>query len=398
MMLASSVMVGVTLLTDIGISQGIISHKNGADVSYVNTAWTIQIVRSIIISISIISLSSVLADYYGQAELEELLKIIAVISLVSGLASTKPMLAQRELKKANYQAYISISSQMVGLLLTTFFAYMWPSAQSLAWGNLCAVCVSVVCSHVFYPGCTNKITWHTESAKSLIKFGGLIILSSMFTFIANDGAKLLYGSFLSVAVIGFISLAGNLASVVSQFLLPIAGKVLIPACAELVRSGDRERLGHLIDQSKILVTIPSWGFSFAISLLGPFIINILYDNRYSGAGVLLQVMGVLGMLSSHMSPYNGILMAIGRPGLGALTSAVKALVTVSAIFIGNNYFGPIGVILSPVATVILIYPLNAVIFQRLGLWRGQIEVPIFCLSIIISGCILSSIDLMGIKF
>jgi O-antigen/teichoic acid export membrane protein len=397
-MLASSVMVGVALLTDIGVSQGIISHRNGANANYVNTAWTIQIARSIIVSSLIIVLSPAVAAYYGQPELDGLLKIVAIISLISGLASTKPMLAQRELKKANYQAYISIASQLVGLLLTILFAYTWPSAESLAWGNLSSVLISVVCSHVFYPGCANRILWHAESAKSLVKFGGLIILSSAFTFMANDGAKLLYGSFLSIAVIGFISLAGNLGSVVSQFLLPIAGKVLIPACAELARSGDHQRLARLIDRSKLLVTIPSWLFALSIALLGPVIINILYDERYWGAGVFLQIIGISGMLSSHMAPYNGILMAIDRPGLGVLTSAFKAIVTVAAIYIGHLWMGPIGVVLSPIVSAVVIYPLNAYIFHRLGLWRARVEVPIFFVSAIISALVLSYVDLSGINF
>jgi O-antigen/teichoic acid export membrane protein len=199
-------------------------------------------------------------------------------------------------------------------------------------------------------------------------------------------------------VIGFISLAGNLGSVVSQFLLPIAGKVLIPACAELARSGDHKRLARLIDRSKLLVTIPSWLFSLSIALLGPVIINTLYDERYWGAGVFLQIMGISGMLSSHMAPYNGILMAIDRPGLGVLTSAFKAIVTVAAIFIGHLWMGPIGVVLSPIVSAVVIYPLNAYIFHRLGLWRARIEVPVFFVSVIISGFVLSYVDLSGINF
>ncbi len=398
MVLASSVMVGVSLLTDVGISQGIISHKNGGDLNYINTAWTIQVVRAIIISIIIISLSTAVANHYGRAELDGLLKIIAIISLVSGLSSTKPMLAQRELKRANCQAYISISSQVVGMLLTILIAYTWPTAESIAWGNLLSVCISVVCSHIFYPGCKNTIIWHTESAKNLIKFGGLIILSSTFTYIANDGAKLLYGSFLSVAVIGYISIAGNLGSVVSQFVLPIAGKVLIPACAELARSEDRQRLSRLLDRSKWLVTTSIWAFSFSMAIFGPHLINVLYDQRYLGAGVLLQIVGISGMLSSHLSPYNGILMAIGYPGLAVLTAALRALVTVAAIFLANLYFGPIGIIMSPIAVPVVMYPLEAYLFHRLGILKARIEIPIFCISMIVSGFLLSGLNVGAAEF
>jgi O-antigen/teichoic acid export membrane protein len=239
--------------------------------------------------------------------------------------------------------------------------------------------------------------WHTESARKIIKFGGLIILSSIFFYIANDGAKLLYGSFLSVAVIGYMSIAANLGSIVSQFILPIAGKVLIPACAELTRSGDRERLFGLLDRSKRLVIPSIWAFSFSMAIFGPDIVYLLYDQRYLGAGVLLQITGISGMLSSHLSPYNGILMAIGYPGWAVLTAASRAIVTVAAIFLANLYSGPIGVIMSPIAVAMVMYPLEAYLFHRLGILKAKIEIPLFCMSLIFSGIMLSGFNLGAIE-
>jgi hypothetical protein len=107
--------------------------------------------------------------------------------------------------------------------------------------------------------------------------------------------------------------------------------------------------------------------------------------------------GISGMLSSHLSPYNGILMAIGHPGLAVLTAALRALVTVTAIFLANLYFGPIGIIMSPIAIAVVMYPLEAYLFHRLGILKARIEIPLFCISLIVSGFLLSSLNVGAIE-
>jgi hypothetical protein len=80
-----------------------------------------------------------------------------------------------------------------------------------------------------------------------------------------------------------------------------------------------------------------------------------------------------------------------------LTAASRAIVTVAAIFLANLYSGPIGVIMSPIAVAMVMYPLEAYLFHRLGILKAKIEIPLFCMSLIFSGIMLSGFNLGAIE-
>jgi hypothetical protein len=49
MALASVMLVGLQLLSDLGLRQSIVQSKRGQDTEYLNTAWTVQIIRGCLI-------------------------------------------------------------------------------------------------------------------------------------------------------------------------------------------------------------------------------------------------------------------------------------------------------------------------------------------------------------
>ena len=49
MAIAMLVMTGLAMFSDVGLTQNIIQSKRGGDMAYLNTAWTIQIIRGMLL-------------------------------------------------------------------------------------------------------------------------------------------------------------------------------------------------------------------------------------------------------------------------------------------------------------------------------------------------------------
>lgn len=347
-----------------------------------NTAWTIQIIKGIIIAIALVAISGMAGQHYNQPELQSLLIIISISSIISGLGSTKPILAQRNLTHAKRQFGIALGTQCAGVIVTSGLAYINPTAESLAWGNLLSACLTVTFSHWLYPGPKNSLLFHRDSARHILEFGGIVMLSSGFTFLAGEGSKLLSASFISIGLIGLMGLAGNISSIANQVFSAVASKALFPAISELNRSSDQERLKRAIDRSKIALVFPCWIFSLSLLMEGPTIVEWLYDERYKDAGLILQIMGMGGMANILTSSYSGILSAIGRPALNLYILFAKTIFSWGAMLIGYRLFGGIGVISGPIIGAFLLYPIVAIIFHRIGLWSARIDIPILIISIL----------------
>lgn len=378
-----TVSIGITLLTDMGVSQAIIVSKYGGDKNYINTAWTIKVVQSICISLTLIIISGPVSIHYKNPDIEWLLIITSLSALASGLASTKPIVARRNITHAKNIFLISLGVQIVALFFTIVLANINPTAVSLVWGGLISSCLTTAASHFLYPGPRNVLFINRSSAKHIFSFGGLVMVSSGLTFVTGEGAKLIYASFLGMGTIGLLGLAGGISAMANQFSSVVVSKALFPALAELSRCDDRARLKSAIEKSKLLVLIPGWIFSLSLVWIGPFLIKLLYDERYYGAGLILQLMGMVGMASALTGSYAGTLTAIGRPGLNLYILIAKAFLNLGSMWVGYKIFGGIGILAMPVVGAFLLYPVTAVVFHKLGLWCARIDIPIFLISALV---------------
>ena len=63
--IVNTVRVGVELLSDIGIEQNIVRHPDGLTPQFFNTAWTLQMLRGLVLASIFAALSPLLASFYA---------------------------------------------------------------------------------------------------------------------------------------------------------------------------------------------------------------------------------------------------------------------------------------------------------------------------------------------
>ena len=64
MALVQSVLTGLTLLSDLGISQAIVQNARGHTAAFLNTAWTVQVIRGVLIWVATCALALPVATFY----------------------------------------------------------------------------------------------------------------------------------------------------------------------------------------------------------------------------------------------------------------------------------------------------------------------------------------------
>ena len=76
MTLITTVIVGLTLFSHIGLEDSIISNPRGDDEAFINTAWTIQVLCGVGVWLVTILLAWPVAHFYGQPSLILLLPVV----------------------------------------------------------------------------------------------------------------------------------------------------------------------------------------------------------------------------------------------------------------------------------------------------------------------------------
>jgi O-antigen/teichoic acid export membrane protein len=130
--IASMVLVGLTLFSDVGLKPNVIQSRRGNEPIFLNTVWTTQILRGLFIWFFALGISLVIyfARHYDLVpksivyENPSLPYVIAVLSfgaVISSFESTKILVASRESLVCSSQSYGASSTLRFGLLLQAQF-------------------------------------------------------------------------------------------------------------------------------------------------------------------------------------------------------------------------------------------------------------------------------------
>jgi O-antigen/teichoic acid export membrane protein len=378
MAIVQAVMVGVVMFSDVGIEQSIIHNKRGNEPAFVNTAWSVKVIRGVLMWFALWLLAAPLASFYGEPMLARLLPVAGLAAVISGFSSTKTASADRDLEIAR-TTLIGVGSYAFGLLVMIVWASIDRSIWSLVMGNIVGAAAQAIASHVWLDGIKNRFAWESKSLRSLRTFGRWIFVSSALTFLVGEGSRLLIAHFLDVRMLAFFSLALAMDQVPRQIIQQMTGRVLFPAYSEVVRERP-EKLYAIVEKSRLIQIVPYWLVCVFLVYFGQSLMEILYDDRYKDSGWMLQMMALGSLVGGLAISYNGILYAKGRVRTSTVLLAIHLFIQVSAIVVGSYLGGARGLVLGWALTSWLLYPVYAFVYSRLSLWQPKLDLPLIAAS------------------
>lgn len=381
MVVVFAIIMGVNLLSDLGIAGGIVVHNAGSDEGYLNTAWTIQILRGLALGGLIFFAAGTLAKVFSNVELEPLLRIVSLAPIISGFTTTKVALADRQLN-AKKRVVIDFGIQFVSAIVTTLLAWLLKSPAALAWGTVFSATLGVLAQHQLLPGPANKLHWEREHAREIISIGGFSFLSSALLYASGEGSRLFSATMIDSRMLGLIGLAGALAIMPWQAVQQLSQRVLTPAYAEVFRSGDSGQLRRVIFKARALQIIPCWVLSMATMVCAGILFSILYDSRYAEAAQILRVQCAGMLVAVLTSSYNGVLWSMKRFGLSMVLQGAQSVLLWMGMFFGFHVDGAMGLVIGTAVSSWAFYPVSFVVYRKLGLTNGWFDSIVLALSLI----------------
>lgn len=365
MSLVTTFLIGIHLFSDIGIHTNIIQSKRGEDPVFLNTAWTVQVIRGFVIWLICLAVSWPLSQLYNNPEILWLIPVVGATSLITGFYSTSLPTLNRKLIIGRLTLFEQ-GTQIFSTIVTIVAAWLTRSIWAFVIGNLAAAAAQTILSHYLFPSIKNRFAWEREALKEIVSFGKWIFVSTSLTFLAEQTDRLILGKLFSLDLLGVYSIAYIFADMPRSVLMAVSSKVIFPAysqAADAPRSTFREKIKR--NRWPILI-VAAFGLALLVSF-GDFLILKLFDPRYARSAVMLPVLA-LGIwpriLTETIDP---ALLAVGQPRYLALGNALKLLFNVSAIPLGFYLLGAPGSILAIAFNDVPFY--GAVIY---GLWKEDL--------------------------
>ena len=203
MLLINTLRTGVELLTDVGVGQSIVNNPRGNEPAFYNTAWTVQIIRGIVLFILALALSVPVAEMYENSELKTLLPVVAPIFVLTGFTSVSRFLLQKRIEVRKL-AVFDLAVAAIGAVVQIALAAYSPTIWALISGLLISTAISTVASFFIIDWRSHRIRWDVNSAKSILHFGKWIFLSTLIYFLAMNFDRLYFADVIPIALLGGI--------------------------------------------------------------------------------------------------------------------------------------------------------------------------------------------------
>jgi O-antigen/teichoic acid export membrane protein len=328
MTMVNFMVLGLSMISDVGILPNIIQHKRGDDPDFLNTAWTIQVMRGIALLMLGAIFAYPLSLFYEQDQLVSLAPIACLTALFNGFDSTKIATMRRNITLGRVVT-IEMSSQAVAMVVMIAHAYAFRSVWSLVLGSVAAAGVRTALTHAILPGIRNRFQYEPEAAREIFSFGKWIFLSTLITYLAMRLDYLLLGKLIDLGDVGVYYLAATLAIIPIEVAGMVVGSVLLPALSEGARR-DPETLNQYFRFAQRIVLSAGLLAILGMVFFAPIFFWIFYDDRYLAAGWMVQLSMIATWFLHLQEAHSKALLAVGDAQGQALANVVKLGVSAGA--------------------------------------------------------------------
>ena len=333
---------GLIMLSDVGLPTVVVQSPRGDDPRFLNTAFTWQAVRSLVLFIAAVALAVPMAYLYSEPQLTWLIPIGAVSVLLIGVRSTSYFTLRRQLRVGPL-LILELLSQVGAVAVMIPWAIYAPSVWTLVGGMLVTGLITAIGGHMINVGYRNRFEWDNESAKSMLEFGKWIAGSSMLTFASQQGDRLLLGRFLGAGPLGVYSIAVFLSSALGEAISRVTTGVFFPAYSRVHNEGSG-RLREVFYKTRLASDALILPVLATLAVLGPWIVQFLYDPRYKDAGWMLQVLSVRVALSCLVWPQQFCLFALGHARYGFYLNLARVVTLAIGVPVGYTWSGVAGLV------------------------------------------------------
>lgn len=282
----------INTISNLSSDSAIIREKN-PEVSFYNTAWTINLVAGACAAFAILGLTPFLVYAYEEPLYWSILPALAAGRLLKGLATPAT---------ADFRKYLQFGREVQYVFTAHVLSVCAGVLGALVFRNFWALVIGAVVRHFAEAVLSFLMTRHRPrlslaERSRLIGFSGWSSLKNVCIHLLGHGDKLIAGAFYTAREVGFYAVGSSLAALlVTEFLHPL-GRALLPGLAAV--QSDENWMSRTFPTVLNVTTTISIALGAGVALVAEELVLLVYGERYEPAAILTSMfagqMALLGI-------------------------------------------------------------------------------------------------------
>jgi len=316
------------LFIDGGLTSALIRTKNPSDKDF-STVYIINLALSVVFYFLLFFSAPFVAEFYGQPLLKPLMRAVALILIISPIASIHGTLLtiRLDFKTKSYISIISsIASGIIGIICAYKGLGVWALvAQSIS----SAVIVTLVT--LLFVRWMPRLVFSKESFKNLFSYSSKLLAASVISVIYDNIYPNVIGKRFSAADVGQYSQAGRYPGIANGTITGALNRVAFPVLSQI-----QDDDSHLLSVYEKYIQLSCFMiFPVMMGLCGcarPFV-SVLLTDKWLECVPLMQIL-CFSLITNGITTINlNLLYVKGRSDLVLRLEIIKKSIAFIILFI-----------------------------------------------------------------
>lgn len=330
--LCAAVVAVAGILRDFGISEYLIQEKQLTQ-DKMRAAFTLALIIAWTIAIIVFSSRNIIADYYAEEGVSEVLTVLSLNFVILPFASPAFALLNREMAFRKIFA-AQISSNAIHAATSITLAVLGYSYMSLAWASVASTLMQTVLLGFLRPR-ESFLMPGLKDAKTVLAYGSMFVTSRIVETFTRNAHEFVIAKQFGFISVGLFSRAFGLIDLFYTNFTSAMLRVTTPLFANDLRNGNDLSLRYASSTS--ILTVFAWPFLGYLALMSSEIILVLFGPQWGEAAPVVSILA-LSMFPNYLVTLGpSLLSATGHVKRRLLLTVCYTPVHLIAILVASSF-------------------------------------------------------------
>ncbi len=388
-------MLAMSTFTQTGFRAALI-QKKGDIRPYLDTVWTIEFFRGIILFGLLYVIAPSVAVLIKSPDATPIVRVIGVCFVIGSLGNIGTVYFRKELQ-FNKIFVLTFVGQIVSFVVSVWLAYVYRTVWAIVWGRLAMTAVSLLLTYLMHPY-RPRLSFDISRAKELWGFGKHMLGTGILKYVCNFGDDWFVGWMLGSEILGFYRRAFELGNMVATEIGNRISTVSFSVYSKLQDKDEKLRGGFFKSLHAVsLIVLPVTGGFIA---MGTEFVGVVLGEKWLGMIPALQILCLTGVM--RCMQWAPIFMAKGRVDIITRMATARMLITVVTIYPLTAKWGIVGTSICVLAagvavTPIAFYELRKLVGIKFTEIMGLLSYPALATLIMMASIYFSKFVLPGVN-
>jgi lipopolysaccharide exporter len=358
--------IGIVLgVTELNLSRAIIQFNDPKKSEY-DTAWTLSLIRGVLLSAMILASAIPMASFMNEPRLVALITVLAVSPLILGLENSYFVEFQKEMKFSKL-FWAETSSKVLAVATTISLAVIYRNYWALVGGMLVSNVAKVSMGYWFRPAMPRLCL------SAVRRFLGFAVWLSAQAFLTEFNSRFfnfIIGAKLGATAAGKFHMSVELSELISEIIGPIA-RATYSAYSKI--NDDIHRISNSYASATAVLVALVLPAGIGLSLVSHDFVFVLLGDQWVGIAPYLMLLAAMASANGFVATADSVLISLGHQKQVFLREVCLSAATLICI-LGAIWHGSLMgfVIARVVSGIVWIFLTHYFVQSYLEPWLGRV--------------------------